>query len=238
MKRNGRSMWVLVERVLGSRVVRTILIVGPPGTGKTYAAYHMGRVQTGFYAVTLTEETTAAELRGHFLFKGSDTVWHDGPFIRAMREGKRLVLNEISHANGDVLDLLFPLLESWETARLTLPTGETVHPAPGFHVVATDNRGPEHLPEPLQDRFMAFLRVTEPHPDALAKLRGELRELAEASLAIPPDRRVTGRDWAHLQMLEAEFGRRDACLLVFGPERGEMIFEAIQLALGEKPKKD
>jgi hypothetical protein len=104
-------------------------------------------------------------------------------------------------------------------------------------VVATDNRGPEHLPEPLQDRFMALLRVTEPHPDALAKLSPDLRELAEASLSIPSDRRITGRDWAHLQMLEAEFGRRDACLLVFGPERGEMIFEAIQLALAAKRRK-
>src|SRR5437667_8947398 len=113
----ARKQWVLVIRVLES-LIRTIYIFGPTGVGKTYAAFNFGRVQNGFYSVTLTEETSAAELRGHFIVKGGDAVWHDGPFIRAMREGKRLVLNEISNANADVLAMLFPILESWETAQL------------------------------------------------------------------------------------------------------------------------
>ena len=179
--------------------------------------------------MTLTEETSAAELRGHFIIKGGDAVWHDGPFIRAMREGARLVINEISNANPDVLHLLFPILESQETARLTLPTGETIRPAEGFHVVATDNHPVDRLPEPLQDRFVAQLHATEPHPDALAGLSDDLRAVAESALQITDDRRISARQWNNLQALEQDFGRYEACLLVFGAERGAMMFDAIQV---------
>jgi len=238
MKNNRRSVWLLIEMALHSPLVRTMLIYGPPGTGKTYVAIHVGRVRDGVYCVTLTEETTAAELRGHFIFKGGDAIWHDGPFTRAMREGRRLVINEISHASADVLALLFPLLESWETARLTLPTGETVQPAPGFHVVATDNQPPDHLPEPLRDRFMATMRVTDPHPDALAGLREDLRGLAEAAAVINDGRQISIRGWTNLEKLWKEFGLHDACRLVFGPDRGEMIYDAIRLALSTRKTTD
>ena len=234
MKKGG--IWILIDMALKSPRIRTMLIYGPPGTGKTYVALHSGRVGKGVYCITLTEETTAAELRGHYIPKGGDVVWHDGPFTRAMREGKRLVINEISHASADVLALLFPVLESWETAQLTLPTGETVCPEKGFHVVATDNQPPDQLPEALRDRFMATLRVTEPHPDALKALREDLRQVAEASVVITDGRRITARGWTNHEKLLDEFGLEDACLLVFGPDRGPMIYDAIRLALATKAK--
>ena len=141
------------------------------------------------------------------------------------------MINEISHASADVLALLFPLLESWETAQLTLPTGETLRPAPGFHVVATDNQPPDELPEALRDRFMATLRVTDPHPDALAKLREDCASWPRPPPVIVDDRRISARGWMNLETLEKEFGLLDACLLVFGPDRGQMIYDAIMLAL-------
>ncbi len=233
-KSHIRETWQLVELVLASALARIVYIYGPPGTGKTYAAFHYGRIQKGYYSVTLTEDTSAAELRGFYLLKGTDGVWHDGPFVRAMREGVRLVINEICHASADVLALLFPIFESPETARLTLPTGETIAPAPGFHVVVTDNSPPDRLPEPLQDRFVAILRVLEPHPDALAGLDQELRSLAEAAMCITDDRRISARGWQNLQALKGEFGLKRACQLCFGPDRGQMLYDAIQLALATK----
>jgi len=233
-KSKNHDTWQLIERVLASPLVRTVYIYGPPGTGKTYAAFHYGRVNRSPYSVTLTEDTSAAELRGFYLLKGTDGVWHDGPFVRAMREGARLVINEISHASGDVLALLYPVLESFETARLTLPTGETISPAADFHVVVTDNLPPDRLPEPLQDRFVAILRVLEPHPAALANLDPQLRTLAETAIAITDDRRISARGWQNLQVLKEEFGLEKACQLCFGPERGQMLYDAIQLALATK----
>ena len=133
-------------------------------------------------------------------------MWHNGPFVRAMLEGKRLVINEIGNANADVLALLFPILESLETAEITLPTGKTIRPAPGFHVVATDNRPPDQLPEALDDRFGVHVRVSEPHPNAIARLHPQLREVALTSAGLDDERRVSPRGWLSLQSLIPVFG--------------------------------
>jgi MoxR-like ATPase len=226
------NRWDLIEKILAFEHIRTLYLFGPPGVGKTFSAYHYGRVGKGFYAVTLTDETSAAELRGHFIFKGGDAIWHDGPFVRAMREGKRLVINEITNASSDVLALLFPILESFETACLTLPSGETVKPANGFHVVATDNRAPELLPEALQDRFMAYVEVTETHPKALEALSKDLQKVAAQTIG-DGDRLISARGWHSLDILRKEFGLNDACGLAFGLQRGDTIKDALVLALEE-----
>jgi len=219
--------WELMECVLALEEVRTFYFWGPPGVGKTYSALRCGRVEQGVYVVTLTDETSAAELRGHFVFRGGDAVWHDGPFVRAMREGKRLVINEITRANADTLALMMPILESIETAALTLPTGETVRPQPGFHVVATDNQPPHQLPEALDDRFAVYVRVRELHPEALARLHPQLRQIAASSASLEDDRRISARGWLSLQSLAPLFGLLTACKLAFGPDRGPRVFETI-----------
>ena len=153
--------WAFVERVLASPVADAVYVWGPPGTGKTFAACHADRGGRELFNVTLTPETPAAELRGFFVPRGVEFVWQDGVFVEAMRKGARLVINEVAHASADVLAILHPLLESRETARLTLPNLETVVPAPGFQVVCTDNLPPDHLPPALRDRFKSLLHVVK-----------------------------------------------------------------------------
>ena len=228
--RSARSDWPLVERTLACEELGRIYLCGPPGIGKTYVAYMTGRIQRGVYACTLTQETPAAELRGTYLPKGDTLAWHDGPVMRAMKEGARLVLNEISHASDDALAFLYPVLEHSETARLTLPTGETVTPAPGFHVVVTDNLPPDGLPAALQDRFDATLEISEPHPAALARLSDSLREVARRSFALDDERRLSVRRWLTLDRVRHELGLEDACLVVFGAERGSQVFDALVIA--------
>lgn len=222
--------WGFIERVLRSPRIRTAYLWGRPGMGKTYAAYHVG-VRGPLYALTLTEETSSSELRGHYLPKGREMPWHDGPATMAMREGARLVVNELTHASPDVLSLLHPLLENPDTARLTLPTGETVQPAPGYQLIATDNLPPEDLPEALRDRFDSILEVREPHPAALEQLDPRLRAAAIRSFSLEADRRISLRGWFSVQRLIPEFGLRGACMAVFGPARGALVHDS--LILGE-----
>ena len=220
--------WGFIERVLSSPNVRTVYLWGRPGLGKTYSAYHVG-LRGPVYAITLTEETSSSELRGHYLPKGREMPWHDGPATLAMREGARLVINELTHGSPDVLSLLHPLLENPDTARLTLPTGETVRPAPGYQLFATDNLPPEDLPEALRDRFDCIIEVREPHPAALARLDERLRGPALRSLMLEADRRISLRGWFSVQRLMPEFGVKGACLAVFGPARGAQIHDGILL---------
>lgn len=231
MSKKQEDTWAFVERVLACPELRVAYLFGPPGLGKTHLAYHAGRTQNGVYPITLTQETPSAELRGHYVPKGDEFVWQDGPFTTAMRNGGRLVLNELSHASQDVLSICYPVLESIETAQLMLPSGETVRPADGFHVIITDNFGPEVLPEALRDRLDARLEVKTPHPAAMERLRPELRKVAERTVALPEERRISMRNWLAVQRLEGALGDlKDACRAVLGEDRAKVVMEAITLA--------
>lgn len=224
------SPWSLTTLLLGNEAVRTLYLWGPPGIGKTYTAYRSGRLEAGFYAITLTEDSAASEMRGFYAPRKGKLRWQDGPFTEAMRRGARLVINEISHASPECLSLLHPVLESTETARLTLPTGETVAPAPGFHVVVTDNSPPEDLPEALRDRFDAVVHLTEPHPEALARLEEPFRSGARRTCGLGDERSISLRGWLGIQRLVPDLGLEGACRVVLGAERGALVFDSLRLA--------
>jgi hypothetical protein len=53
--RNGQgfeTVWPRIERALASPLLRVIYLWGPPGCGKTWAAYNLGRLERGFAPVT------------------------------------------------------------------------------------------------------------------------------------------------------------------------------------------
>lgn len=236
MTYNGTTAtpWDLVYRILTHDKVRTAYLWGPPGIGKTWSAYHVHNGYTArkpVYAITLTQDTPAAELRGHYVPKGGDLVWSDGPFVKAMREGARLVLNEITHAPAEVMAICYPVLESSETARLTLPTNETVRPAEGFQVIVTDNHQPDELPEALRDRFDATMMIREPHEDAYLRIDERFREIARATVTLQGERAIGLRSWLAIQKLAKTMGDREAMTAVLGPDRARNLHDAI--AIGE-----
>lgn len=227
------NAWHLTSLALKHRdAFRVVLIWGPPGVGKTYTAQHESLTSGGVVSVTLTPETPASELRGFYVPKGGEFVWQDGPVVMALRRGARLIINEISHASSDVLALLYPLLESTSTAGVPLPSGEVVKPAEGFQAVITDNHSPAQLPEALQDRADAICHITELHPDALARIAPEYREAAIqlAKPDVPFDRRVSVRGWLRLSEALRRVETEEAFALVFGPERGAMLRDALAIA--------
>jgi MoxR-like ATPase len=233
-KKARAEEWALAEEILARTDVRTSYVYGPPGVGKTFAAYSFGRIDRGVYPITLTPETPASELMGHYTPRGNELAWHDGVFARAMRSGGRLVINELSHAGSDVLSILFAVLESPLTSSITLPTGEVLRPADGFNVVATDNEAPDCLPEALRDRFDCVINLTRPHPAIIEKLHPRLRRALERSLTLDDERRVTARRWMTISRLQGSMGLEKACRAVLGWERGAQIFEAIILSDNDK----
>jgi MoxR-like ATPase len=216
------SCWDRAAAALGRG--RRVILYGPPATGKTHQAMRAGRAANQeVVSITLTEETSAAELRGHYVPVNGHFEWRDGPVIRAWRLGARLVLNEIDHAGADALSFLLVILDDPGFVVLTLPTNETVQPAPGFSAVATMNGDPDGLPAALRDRFPITIRIDEVHPDAIVALPPDLRHAAAATVDLPPERRISLRQWQEFAALREPLSNENAARIVFGPRAGDVL---------------
>lgn len=225
-KPEALTAWKIAEAVIphSSR----ILLYGPPGTGKTTAANFAALKSGQVYNVTLTEEMPAAELRGQFVPKGGEFVWHDGPALQAYRNGGRLVLNEIDRGSSDALIFCYALLDDPGISKISLPTSEHVTPHEDFSVVATMNGEPSDLPEALQDRFVSIL-IDKPHPDAMKSLPEDLQDAAHNSVSGTGESRVSFRTWRNFADLRDLVGEEIAAKAVFGP-RAQSILDTLKLS--------
>lgn len=118
-----------------------VLLKGPTGCGKTRFVEAMA-VLLGRPLVTVAcnEETSAVDLLGRHLVVGGDTVWQDGPAVRAARTGALLYLDEIAEARADVLTVVHPLADHRRQLHLDR-RDEVVAAAAGFLLVASFNPG-------------------------------------------------------------------------------------------------
>ncbi len=226
---NDDPAWRVAE--IGIRNCRRLLAYGYPGTGKTTLGFRVGSaLGKPVYSITCTPEMSAAEARGHYIPKGGDFVWQDGPCITAWREGALLIINEIDKAGGDLETFFYSLLDDPEIACTTLPTGENVSPAPGFQVLATMNGTPEDLIEALASRFPSKVEINTPHPGAIARLPERLRNAARGTVSNPnPAERIDMRQWLEYSRLCDEIGADDAAVLVFGA-RAKSVVQSLKIA--------
>jgi len=235
----ARDCWSLLEGILPH--TRRALLYGPPGTGKTHITTYLGLNDSKqVFSITLDEGTPSAELRGFFHPKGHEFVWMDGPAIMAWRTGGDLILNEINNASQEVLTLLYVLLDDPATARITLPTGETVAPHPDFRAFATMNGLPEDLPPALQDRFAVHIHVNKTNPEAIkALIPYRFRAIVRKTCDLTDARRVTLREWlAFFKALESGVHADIVGLSILGEQRWGGLRETLLLAAAETPSTD
>lgn len=258
MKRIGD--WALAEQIIPE--ARLVLLYGPPGTGKTTAGNRIGlrggeviddknenpgllvsgvlKPTFSVFNISLTEETPAAELRGHYIMKGGEFLWQDGTGISPFRKGGRLILNEIDKASGDCLQFCHALLDDPEIARITLPTGETVQAHEDFSVVATMNGVPEDLPEALRDRFTVRINIRSPHPDAIKSLPEDLRAVCKKGYSGKKnafdDRFISFRQWKTYGLLRESLGEEIASKAIFG-ERAENVLNTLRIETAARAEK-
>jgi MoxR-like ATPase len=217
------------------------LFFGPPGTGKSTLAYTTAeRLGLPLYNITLTDETPAAELRGHYVPTGERWDFMRGPAARGFVEGAVVLLDEIDKASQDCLDFLHGFLNDPKLARLTLPTGEIIQAKEGFKVIATMNGDYEDLRPSMQDRFQIAIEVTQPHPAAIAALPLDLQGAAMNIESYENIQRPsTIRRWAALAALRElpEIGMEVAAKAIFAHRASEFM-DAVNMREDEEEIED
>lgn len=234
--------WKHLERVCSNQMLRRVYAWGPPGVGKTrFGIDVLKKNFTNVYQITLNDDISVQELLGHYIPKGNEFIWHDGPIALAMRDKMgALVVNELPRASGAVRDLMLAVLDDASVAAIALPTGEILKPHSKFTVFCTGNDKPEEcLTEALIDRFDLIVHLSMPNPvliDKLNKVRAESGTLVQRSYHsttnfVSPRRMIS---FLTLLAQKGDFlSEEEAAELVFGVQAKEVLM-ALSLLGSEK----
>ena len=155
----------LVERAIVTLASeRALLLVGEPGTGKSWLSEHLAAAISG--CSTLTIQGTAGTTEDQIKYSWNVArVIADGPrpdnmipspTMIAMRRGGLLRFEEITRCVPDVQDSLVSILSDKNIAVPELPDANMVFAKPGFNVIATANsrdQGVNELSAALKRRF-------------------------------------------------------------------------------------
>ena len=181
---------------------RALLLLGVPGTAKTWVSEHLAAAISGDSTLLVqgTAGTTEETLRygwnyARLLAEGpSEAALVPSPVYRAMRAGSIARVEELTRMPSDVQDALVMIL-----SEKTLPVPELdteVAAVRGFNLIATANdrdRGINELSSALRRRFnTVVLPLPETVDEEMAIVNQRVGELG-AALALPdgPRRRPT-----------------------------------------------
>jgi MoxR-like ATPase len=143
---------------------RALLLVGDPGTGKSWLSEHLAAAICG--NSTLTIQGTAGTTEEHIKYSWNIArVIAEGPnpgnlipspTIVAMRSGGLLRFEEITRCVPDVQDALVSIMSDKNIAIPELPDANAIFAKPGFNIIATANsrdQGVNDLSAALKRRF-------------------------------------------------------------------------------------
>ena len=143
-----------------------LYITGSTGTGKTESVRQLAAlINMPVYEVNGHARLESPELFGHYVLRGQETVWLDGPLTAAARNGGILLINEIDLLDPSTATGLNTVLDG--APLQIVETGELVPVHPAFVFVATANtagsgdntglyQGTLAMNAAFMDRFVVF----------------------------------------------------------------------------------
>ncbi|MCE9563205.1 MAG: AAA family ATPase [Planctomycetes bacterium] len=155
----------IVERAIVTLASeRALLLVGEPGTGKSWVSEHLAAAICGTSLLTI--QGTAGTTEEHIKYSWNIArVIAEGPkpqnmipspAMVAMRSGGLLRFEELTRCVPDVQDALVSILSDKAIAVPELPGDALVFAKPGFNIIATANtrdQGVNELSAALKRRF-------------------------------------------------------------------------------------
>ena len=158
--------------IVKSSMFYPVFITGLSGNGKTLMVEQVcAKLKKECIRVNVSIETDESDLLGGPTLVNGNVVNRDGPVIIAMKKGAILLIDEVDRGSNKLM-CLQGILEG--KPYYNKKTGEVIHPAPGFNVIATANtkgRGSEegrYLSQVLDDAFLERFPITveQEYPDA------------------------------------------------------------------------
>ena len=123
--------------ILTSKSFYPIFVTGLSGNGKTTMIEQAcANLKREAVRVNISVETDEDDLIGGNTLINGNVVYREGPVLLAMKRGAVLILDECDRGSNKLM-CLQAILEG--KSYYNKKTGETVHPAAGFNIVATAN---------------------------------------------------------------------------------------------------
>ncbi|MBA3395986.1 MAG: AAA family ATPase [Deltaproteobacteria bacterium] len=182
----------IVERAIVTLASeRALLLVGEPGTGKSWLSEHLAAAISG--CSTLTIQGTAGTTEDQIKYSWNVArVIAEGPkpenmipspTMIAMKTGALLRFEEITRCVPDVQDALVSILSDKNMVVPELPDANMVFARPGFNVIATANsrdQGVNELSAALKRRFnYVHIPIVADQKTEIAIVRDRSKELLE-----------------------------------------------------------
>lgn len=195
---------------------RALLLLGVPGTAKTWVSEHLAAAVSGDSTLLVQGTAGTPEEAVRYGWNYARLLAHGpsrdalvpSPVMRAMARGMTARVEELTRIPADVQDSLITIL-----SEKTLPVpelGEEVQAVPGFNLIATANdrdRGVNELSSALRRRFNTVVLPLPATPEAEVDIVARRVEQIGRSLALPDVAGRSGRDPPRRHRLPRAAGR-------------------------------